>query len=196
MVRVGVFSDTLRGDRRHSPRRRGRAWPATATREWVASLAQPHLHRDTLPRASAPIVASDQAWKRSGLNARRPPARPIRPSTFIAGLLPSAPDTLRSYCFCGKPLECPGTTASNMPKLSGAEHARTRRQGVLSLWPAGCLPRAGAAQGLACHRFPSAAGRLRSALARPSSRRREPRSCCALGRHAGVRPGSWETRTS
>ena len=68
------------------PRAIAATGPATATREWVASLARPPPRHDTprVPRATHRGERSKR--KRSGLNARRTPARPPTPTPFIAGL--------------------------------------------------------------------------------------------------------------
>jgi hypothetical protein len=59
--------------------------PATATREWVASLARPRLHRRHASRPQPCVVASDQSGSEAVSTRDAHPHAPD-PATFIAGL--------------------------------------------------------------------------------------------------------------
>jgi len=110
----------------------------------VASLARRPPREDPSCVPQSRIVASDQTWERSGLNARRKLARSDPSPSFDSRPLPSAryvlPELLllRTQDLCA-----PSHNGARMPKLGGARGARTRLKGALSVRLAGPLAAGG-----------------------------------------------------
>jgi len=198
MVPVGVFSDTLRGDLQHGPRR-CRADLARYGYARVGRIARPAT---PAPR-HAPACLSHASWRaiKGGSEAvstrdARLHAPPVHPS-FIAGLLPSARDALTELLLRWYPWNPRARRPPTCPKLSGAEHVRTRRQRrpePLACWLAatgGSRSRAGLRIVPPLRRRPFAFGPRAAQFA--SARAPVVLRARALRRR---RPGGWETRTS